>query len=363
MAHAESPTWLVERSTSTALNGDWRHNISNEGLVVEAWGQGFIVGSLIIMACVTVANMRKGVLLHKLILLELLLAIPHGTFAFMAFDGYSWYLSSTASLLYTSYFIHNVVAWIKIRPFIFDPTGFMFSPRTATWVSRIYIGTLAATIAPMLLQIVSNFLFFNGINDLYERVRPTETTYRDPWWLFSTLALFYVLRKCYGSSVFTLIGKSPRLGILLVAMCLAMVFTLMDILATTVPGVNHGIDGINVYWKLALVFKCLTDNIMLDDFKTELKKLGGVNGLTSLGEDEQHSPGRDRQAGRVPYGVDCRAVQRVETSTSESTVAEKAQETGGAREVEQISFQEMLSGPRSQPRATPGELMDVGGLA
>ena len=32
--------------------------------------------------------------------------------------------------------------------------------------------------------------------------------------------------------------------------------------------------SINPYWKLALVFKCLTDNIMLDDFKTALRKLG-----------------------------------------------------------------------------------------
>ena len=31
---------------------------------------------------------------------------------------------------------------------------------------------------------------------------------------------------------------------------------------------------INPWWKLSLVFKCLTDTIMLDDFKTELKRLG-----------------------------------------------------------------------------------------
>lgn len=29
-----------------------------------------MVGSLIIMTCITVANMRRGVLLHKLILIE-----------------------------------------------------------------------------------------------------------------------------------------------------------------------------------------------------------------------------------------------------------------------------------------------------
>lgn len=40
------------------------------GLVLEAWAQGFMIGALIIMSCITLANMRRGVLLHKLILLE-----------------------------------------------------------------------------------------------------------------------------------------------------------------------------------------------------------------------------------------------------------------------------------------------------
>ena len=36
-----------------------------EGLVLEAWSQGFMVGSIIMLAFITTANMRKGVLLHK----------------------------------------------------------------------------------------------------------------------------------------------------------------------------------------------------------------------------------------------------------------------------------------------------------
>ena len=39
-------------------------------LVLEAWSQGMMVGSLIVMAMITTANMRTGVLLHKLVLLE-----------------------------------------------------------------------------------------------------------------------------------------------------------------------------------------------------------------------------------------------------------------------------------------------------
>lgn len=41
-----------------------------DGLVLEAWGQGLLVGSLVVMAAVTLANMKKHVLLHKLILAE-----------------------------------------------------------------------------------------------------------------------------------------------------------------------------------------------------------------------------------------------------------------------------------------------------
>jgi hypothetical protein len=37
------------------------------------------------------------------------------------------------------------------------------------------------------------------------------------------------------------------------------------------------LNRINPYWKLALVFKCLTDNILLDDFKSVLQRLGEMN--------------------------------------------------------------------------------------
>lgn len=41
-----------------------------DGLVLEAWGQGLMVGSLVVMAAVTISNMRKHILLHKLIFAE-----------------------------------------------------------------------------------------------------------------------------------------------------------------------------------------------------------------------------------------------------------------------------------------------------
>ena len=41
-----------------------------DALILLAWAQGYMVGSIIVMIAITIANMRRGVLLHKLILLE-----------------------------------------------------------------------------------------------------------------------------------------------------------------------------------------------------------------------------------------------------------------------------------------------------
>ena len=59
---------LVRRNAS--FDGHWRDGATPEGYILESWSEGFMAGALIIMACITVANMRKGVILHKLILLE-----------------------------------------------------------------------------------------------------------------------------------------------------------------------------------------------------------------------------------------------------------------------------------------------------
>ena len=50
--------------------GSWRDNSTVEMFIIESWSQGFMVAALLIMACVTISNMRTGIFLHKLILLE-----------------------------------------------------------------------------------------------------------------------------------------------------------------------------------------------------------------------------------------------------------------------------------------------------
>jgi hypothetical protein len=167
--------------------------------------------------------------------------MSHGTFCFMSFNGYGWYLSSTAALLYCSYFTHNVVAWMKIKPF-FTGDHPSFSPRYCTAVRWIYLTTLAMTIPVLIFEIFNNFRFFNNYSRLYQTVRPYEPLMRDPWWIFSCLTLFHVIRKSYSLKFFMLIRRSPRFGIMLIAIFLAIIFTIVDILSSIIPGLS-GTDG------------------------------------------------------------------------------------------------------------------------
>jgi hypothetical protein len=70
MAPLRTVDSYVVRRASHSFNGSWRKNATVSAFILEAWGEGCMFGALMIMACVTVANMRKGVVLHKLILLE-----------------------------------------------------------------------------------------------------------------------------------------------------------------------------------------------------------------------------------------------------------------------------------------------------
>ena len=163
--------------------------------------------------------------------------MSHGTFCFMSFKGYGWYLSSTATLLYSSYFIHNVVAWLKIRPF-FRGLQPVFSATYTTWVPRIYLSTLALSVPALIFDIYNNFRYFNNISRLFARVRPYEPFFRDPWWIFSCITLLQVIKKSYSMGIWSLCKKSPRFGIMLSAMFLAVAFTIVDVLATTVDGLS-----------------------------------------------------------------------------------------------------------------------------
>ena len=57
---------VVARADSMDIND----NSTRKEIILEAWGQGFNVGALLIIILIVLCNYRKGVLLHKLILIE-----------------------------------------------------------------------------------------------------------------------------------------------------------------------------------------------------------------------------------------------------------------------------------------------------
>ncbi|KAF7719830.1 Uncharacterized protein PECH_007784 [Penicillium ucsense] len=234
---------------------------TGDGLVLEAWGQGLMIGSLLIMAAITLANMKKHILLHKLILAELLLAMGHGTFIFLHEPKYGWYLSVTAVGLNISWALHNVIAWMKNRPFL------------SRRVSMIYIITVVLSWPYWIVEIYANFTYFNNINNIFHTTRPLEPIFRDPWWVFTTISLFWTIKREYGFGLSELVVISPRFGIMLASMCLSIAFIVVDTCSVLDVFSNSLPQGIEPFWKLSFIFKCLCDTVILDDFKTALDRL------------------------------------------------------------------------------------------
>lgn len=117
-------------------------------------------------------------------------------------------------------------------------------------------------------------LYFSNSNNLFVYTRPYEALFRDPWWIFTCFNLIWNIKRRYEFGYLELVRVAPRFGILIAAMFLSISFILIDILAVTRVISGPGVpDGINPFWKLAFVFKCLTDTIVLDDFKTALDRL------------------------------------------------------------------------------------------
>ncbi|KAJ5168834.1 uncharacterized protein N7482_004428 [Penicillium canariense] len=234
---------------------------SGDGLVLEAWGQGLMIGSLLIMAAITISNMKKHILLHKLILAELILAMGHGTFIFLHEPAYGWYLSVTAIGLNVSWALHNVIAWMKNKPFL------------SRRVSLFYIVTVVLCWPYWIVEIYANFTYFNNINTIFNTTRPLEPIFRDPWWVFTTISLFYTIKREYNFGLWELVFVSPRFGLMLASMCLSIAFIVVDTCSVLNAFSDSLPQGIEPFWKLSFIFKCLCDTVILDDFKTALDRM------------------------------------------------------------------------------------------
>lgn len=165
---------------------------------------------------------------------------------------------------------------MKIKPFL--------SPRS----SQAFLGTVLLVQPYWIVEIYATFSYFNSSNGsgLFRHTRPIEVLFRDPWWVAACGKLLWVIKDHYEISLRQVININPRFGVMLAAMVLSIVFVGLDILSVTGVFRNSSTVGVNPFWKLALVFKCLTDTVILDDFKTALDRLWtfrrGTLGIMSL---------------------------------------------------------------------------------
>lgn len=68
---------------------------------------------------------------------------------------YGWWLSVAAIFLNASWSLHNVIAWMKLKPFL------------SKWWSRFFIGTVILVQPYWVVEIYANFTFFHNINDVF----------------------------------------------------------------------------------------------------------------------------------------------------------------------------------------------------
>lgn len=202
---------------------------------------------------------------------------------------YGWWLSTAAIGLHISTQLHSVIAWMKVRPFM--------SPRA----SRAFIGSVLLVQPYWVLEIFATFTYFNNVNTwLFPRTRPIETAFRDPWWVASVGKLLWVLKSHYDLSLKEVVTISPRFAIMVAAMMLSIVFVILDILSVTGSLDDTLPVGVNPFWKLALVFKCLTDTVILDDFKTALDRLWTARRTSLANGDPLAASGRPGPYVRQP---------------------------------------------------------------
>lgn len=135
----------------------------------------------------------------------------------------------------------------------------------------------------------------------------------DPWWIYTTCNLFWVIKKHYKFGLIELMRECPRFGLMLGSMCLSILFSVADVLSVTGVLSTAMPTGINPFWKVSLhcvtasrcshpgltngalqlcfMFKCLCDTIILDDFKSALDKLS-TRWLARNGMLEIHTIGQ-----------------------------------------------------------------------
>lgn len=72
----------------------------------------------------------------------------------------------------------------------------------------------------------------------------------DPWWIFTTFNLFWVIKTHYNFGVVELVRESSRFGLMMASMGLSIAFLILDILSVTGALQVTSTMGINPFWKV-----------------------------------------------------------------------------------------------------------------
>ncbi len=205
-----------------------------------------------------------------------------------------------------------------------------------------------------MLTRAADFVYFNRGNQLFKTTRPLELLFRDPWWIITTLYLLVVIKMQYEMTLKDIVRISPRFGVMLAAMLLSIAFIICDLLSVTKACKIGGHTGINPFWKLAFVFKCLTDSVILDDFKMALDRLRAfkISRLGSFSGD--FSDRRSRNDGNLveTWEQVARAAQKPPIMNPSSLGAPAPHDTStDARGYSQAS--ELAPGQRTQEKEGP----------
>jgi hypothetical protein len=79
---------------------------------------------------------------------------------------YAWWLSVAAIPLNASWCLHNVISWMKLKPFL-----------SKTW-SMVFIGTVILSFPYWVVEIYANFTYFHNVNKIFLKTRPWEALCR-----------------------------------------------------------------------------------------------------------------------------------------------------------------------------------------
>jgi hypothetical protein len=73
---------------------------------------------------------------------------------------------------------------------------------------------------------------------------------RDPWWVFTTISLFYTIKREYNFGLWELVFISPRFGVMLASMCLSIAFIVVDTCSVLNAFSDSLPQGIEPFWKV-----------------------------------------------------------------------------------------------------------------